>query len=80
MCASRSPSHLPRAPGEGLREGMAVAFPQSPSVRAGTTMLHVSYVKAVHYQHVSSLGDIELSTVQMQVPISLQRRVMQLGV
>lgn len=47
MCASRSPSRVPCALGEGLREGMAVAFPQSPSVRAGTLMLHVSYMKAV---------------------------------
>lgn len=71
---------MPHVLGEGLTEGMAVAFSQSPSVKEGTPMIHVNYMKAVHYQHVSSLGGIELSAVQKQVPISPQRGVMQLGV
>lgn len=43
-------------------------------------MLQVNYVKAVHSQHVTSLGGNELSAVQMRVPISLQRGDMQLRV
>lgn len=79
MCALRSPSRVPCALGEGVGERMIVPFPQSPSVRAGISCPRSIMLKAVCSQQLSSLGGNELSAIQMHVPVSLQRGVMQVG-